>query len=855
MDAIHEIMDDAPNNKLIRKLLATPIEISQSSKPKMGGGMMGMFGLSAKSNLKEEDVRIDMRESAFLKRYKSENEIAQKRKVITWMNNIERDKKYKNYYRDLQALKSFMAMQQIVPIQKNMYNAIAIFDPIDFDSFSIFAAIQDGVAQGLPLHFGFILHPNLTQLDEHKRFISKRIMQCVVWLLNNSKSSSKQSSVFLNNLYSPIIEEVQRRREKQMEATMAQMQREENENAVVEDLGADLLPTERDIEDAILEFVVVDKSRKDQTKQSVLNDVYSVDIFEYLQLTSAFLEDKGITSLLEPSEDGVVGCLLALNGRIFPHISGEFSVYTLIGIMMEEQRSYLMSYSMGKISKRTNFNNFVYEKADVLPRFSRFLSWLNNKNLPKEIQTNDAESDKVSNDTLTVLHPKQLGNADEHIVDTMYWDTIFSASTDSDTHVITAWLVVDMQSVIGRFLLSSFSQINGKFVKYAADAKGDDGKEKIRQFGLRFAVLINSESDQISKECEDVNQKQCEENGVFSWELFAENAAKCVASDINPESLTDSSAYDPEVYKYLTNTIGLQSNRNYIVLNGQVIPLDHFMNDKQQNTKNPITTNDIWTLLTRYNEEIQPIMITLFNPTDGVYEKEATHSLNNAVMRIVNVLYYRRFHEGFRSSQSLFTIAESDETLRNAVDSLSVRLYQSTEDGAPFLIRCVLDPLSQQTQRIISFIDELYRYHNLFDIEICFNPISEMKDEINRYGFPKKVARYYRYVFNPNNFINASDAADNSKAVFANMPSDDVLTMGITDTPGTWLYESLICKHDLDNLLLSKIDGSQSNVLSVNYHLSMLILQGQCFDEKQQPVPGNDILIIFGAFLVHFACQ
>ena len=504
VDAIHEIMDDAPNNKLIRKLLATPIEISQSSKPKMGGGMMGMFGLSAKSNLKEEDVRIDMRESAFLKRYKSENEIAQKRKVITWMNNIERDKKYKNYYRDLQALKSFMAMQQIVPIQKNMYNAIAIFDPINFDSFSIFAAIQDGVAQGLPLHFGFILHPNLTQLDEHKRFISKRIMQCVVWLLNNSKSSSKQSSVFLNNLYSPIMEEVQRRREKQMEATMAQMQREENENAVVEDLGSDLLPTERDIEDAFLEFVVVDKSQKDQTKQSVLNDVYSVDISEYLQLTSAFLEDKGITSLLEPNEHGVVGCLLGLNGRIFPHISGVFSVYTLIGIMMEEQRSYLMSYSMGKISKRTNFNNFVYEKADVLPRFSRFLSWLNNKNLPKEIQTNDAESDKVSNDTLTVLHPKQLGNADEHIVDTMYWDTIFSASSDRDTHVITAWLVVDMQSVIGRFLLSSFSQINGKFVKYAADAKGDDGKEKIRPFGLRFGVLINSESDQISKECADV---------------------------------------------------------------------------------------------------------------------------------------------------------------------------------------------------------------------------------------------------------------------------------------------------------------------------------------------------------------
>eukprot|EP01084_Bolivina_argentea_P161656 281401_1 len=70
------------------------------------------------------------------------------------------------------------------------------------------------------------------------------------------------------------------------------------------------------------------------------------------------------------------------------------------------------------------------------------------------------------------------------------------------------------------------------------------------------------------------------------------------------------------------------------------------------------------------------------------------------------------------------------------------------------------------------------------------------------------------------------------------MPSDDVLTMGVTDTPGTWLYESLVCKYDLDNLLLSNVEGAQSNVLSVNYHLTRMLIQGQCFDEKSKPVPG-----------------
>ncbi len=66
-------------------------------------------------------------------------------------------------------------------------------------------------------------------------------------------------------------------------------------------------------------------------------------------------------------------------------------------------------------------------------------------------------------------------------------------------------------------------------------------------------------------------------------------------------------------------------------------------------------------------------------------------------------------------------------------------------------IRVVLDPLSPQTQRIIS--DELYDYHGIFDIEILLNPVTDMKVEMNRYGFPKKLARYYGYVFNANDML------------------------------------------------------------------------------------------------------
>ncbi len=84
------------------------------------------------SNLDEEDVQIDMRDREFIDRYnKNSDKTNKKLRVVSWINNIERDKRYANYYKDLKPLKSFLVMQQVVPIRKNMYNGIAIFDPVD----------------------------------------------------------------------------------------------------------------------------------------------------------------------------------------------------------------------------------------------------------------------------------------------------------------------------------------------------------------------------------------------------------------------------------------------------------------------------------------------------------------------------------------------------------------------------------------------------------------------------------------------------------------------------------------------------------------------------------------------------
>merc|ERR1712242_125742 len=106
--------------------------------------------------------------------------------------------------------------------------------------------------------------------------------------------------------------------------------------------------------------------------------------------------------------------------------------------------------------------------------------------------------------------------------------------------------------------------MNVNFEQYDAS---DDDDDKLRPFGLRFAVFFNSESDQlISEECADVNKASLTDgNGAFLWELFAENAQKCASADAS--SSVKSELQNMKIFKYLTDEIGLESNKNYIILN------------------------------------------------------------------------------------------------------------------------------------------------------------------------------------------------------------------------------------------------------------------------------------------------
>ncbi len=173
-------------------------------------------------DLVEEDIRIDMREGGFLRRYaphllaekEKEEEKGKKKKkkkrkgsqFIAWVNDVALDKKYSRYYQDLQVLKSMIIMQQIAPIRKNMYHILAIVDPLNFSAMSAFASLYSMYEQSLPMRFGFILYPSdllgsggKKEETSERSKLAKKISNIVYYILRSLRSP-KRAGVFLKNL-------------------------------------------------------------------------------------------------------------------------------------------------------------------------------------------------------------------------------------------------------------------------------------------------------------------------------------------------------------------------------------------------------------------------------------------------------------------------------------------------------------------------------------------------------------------------------------------------------------------------------------------------------------------------------
>eukprot|EP00667_Euglena_gracilis_P000196 EG_transcript_196 len=137
----------------------------------------------------------------------------------------------------------------------------------------------------------------------------------------------------------------------------------------------------------------------------------------------------------------------------------------------------------------------------------------------------------------------------------------------------------------------------------------------------------------------------------------------------------------------------------------------------------------------------------------------------------------------------------------------------------------VVDPLSAAAQKLSTFLASL---HDAFHahITVHLNPVSQLS------ALPLKS--FYRYVLTPElQFDPEAGTIVPPSAYFTNVVESKILTMGVEE-PESWIIMSQYAPADLDNIRLADFEG---RTLYAEYELEHLVVTGGCIDVTQNAPP------------------
>ncbi|XP_077153267.1 UDP-glucose:glycoprotein glucosyltransferase 2 [Ranitomeya variabilis] len=160
---------------------------------------------------------------------------------------------------------------------------------------------------------------------------------------------------------------------------------------------------------------------------------------------------------------------------------------------------------------------------------------------------------------------------------------------------------------------------------------------------------------------------------------------------------------------------------------------------------------------------------------------------------------------------------ESRHDLKFVKQKHSLIKVEPQEEG-PFIdVVAVVDPLSREAQKMSHLLIVLGRLMNmkLTMFMNCRGKLSEMP-----------LKSFYRLVLEPElTFLSNNSLSAGPSAKFLDMPESPLLTLNM-NTPESWLVEVVHSSCDLDNIHLQDVEG----IVTANYELEFLLLEGHCFD-------------------------
>ncbi|KAL2081652.1 hypothetical protein ACEWY4_023505 [Coilia grayii] len=150
-------------------------------------------------------------------------------------------------------------------------------------------------------------------------------------------------------------------------------------------------------------------------------------------------------------------------------------------------------------------------------------------------------------------------------------------------------------------------------------------------------------------------------------------------------------------------------------------------------------------------------------------------------------------------------------------DKHSVVHLPPREDELFYDVVAIVDPLTREAQKLSPLLSVLGQVVNM-KLQVFLNCRAKLSE------MPLKS--FYRYVLQPDvTFLGNDSLSAGPMARFTDMPESPLLTLNMI-TPESWMVEAVRSPYDLDNIHLQEVSG----VVSAEYELEHLLLEGHCFD-------------------------
>uniref|UniRef100_A0A8C9WVI7 UDP-glucose ceramide glucosyltransferase-like 1 n=1 Tax=Sander lucioperca TaxID=283035 RepID=A0A8C9WVI7_SANLU len=201
-------------------------------------------------------------------------------------------------------------------------------------------------------------------------------------------------------------------------------------------------------------------------------------------------------------------------------------------------------------------------------------------------------------------------------------------------------------------------------------------------------------------------------------------------------------------------------------------------------------------------------------------EKITLSSSAEKVKAKVKLMGMKPKHDLVMKVDALLTAAPKGEVRRDVhfiKDSHSVLHLSPRENEVFYDVVAIVDPLTREAQKMSPLLIVLSQVVNV-RLQVFMNCRAKLSE------MPLKS--FYRFVLESDvNFLANDTVSPGPVARFMELPESPLLTLNMI-TPESWMVQAVRSPHDLDNIHLQEVSG----VVTAEYELEHLLLEGHCFD-------------------------